>query len=244
MKALETGLVPPVAELQGDRSRAGAARTSRGAGPTRCDYALRLAAGFGSQIGMSLLRWVPTARRPPAAARGAGLRLSDRRHRRPAQRWLGRPARLRRAGAGSGTADAPDQGTREPRGLRGRPHPRCRRPSRSPSWPRPSPPLRLPPLPPPCPSRWPRWPPSGHPGGSPSAPAAPAADPVKQRILALVAAKTGYPPGDARPGPGPRGRSRHRHREAGRAVRVGARGVGHPARREAASSATTRPSTT
>jgi acyl transferase domain-containing protein len=58
VKALETGLVPPVPNVKEMDPELGALTLSRGgAYPVR--YALRLGAGFGSQVSMSLLRWVP-----------------------------------------------------------------------------------------------------------------------------------------------------------------------------------------
>ncbi|GIJ71275.1 type I polyketide synthase [Virgisporangium ochraceum] len=58
IKALETGLVPPVPNFKEPDPALGRLNLSTGgAYPVR--YALRLAAGFGSQIAMSLLRWTP-----------------------------------------------------------------------------------------------------------------------------------------------------------------------------------------
>ncbi|MFB9363803.1 type I polyketide synthase, partial [Actinoplanes nipponensis] len=58
IKALETGLVPPVPNFKEPDPELGQLNLSTGgAYPVR--YALRLAAGFGSQIAMSLLRWTP-----------------------------------------------------------------------------------------------------------------------------------------------------------------------------------------
>jgi acyl transferase domain-containing protein len=86
IKALETGIVPPVPNFKEPDPELGELNLSTGgAYPVR--HALRLAAGFGSQIAMSLLRWTP---------------MSDRRHRSPSdlgytyrivdphawQRWL------------------------------------------------------------------------------------------------------------------------------------------------------------
>ena len=60
VKALETGLVPPVPNYREPDPELGVLNLSRGgAYPVR--YALRLAAGFGSQIAMALLRWTPPA---------------------------------------------------------------------------------------------------------------------------------------------------------------------------------------
>ena len=58
IKALETGIVPPVPNYKEPDPALGELNLSLGgAYPVR--YALRLAAGFGSQIAMSLLRWTP-----------------------------------------------------------------------------------------------------------------------------------------------------------------------------------------
>ncbi|HET8953226.1 MAG TPA: SDR family NAD(P)-dependent oxidoreductase [Solirubrobacteraceae bacterium] len=60
VKALETGVVPPVPNFRDVDPDLGALNLSHGgAYPVR--YALRLAAGFGSQISMLLLRWTPVA---------------------------------------------------------------------------------------------------------------------------------------------------------------------------------------
>ncbi|HZU44488.1 MAG TPA: beta-ketoacyl synthase N-terminal-like domain-containing protein [Terriglobales bacterium] len=69
VKALETGCVPPVANFKEVDPELGALNLSKG-GAYPVNYALRLAAGFGSQISMALLRWVQTAdgvRRSPKA---------------------------------------------------------------------------------------------------------------------------------------------------------------------------------
>ena len=64
VKALETGIVPPVPNFREIDPELGQLNLSKGgAYPVR--YALRLAAGFGSQISMMLLRWTPVRRRPP-----------------------------------------------------------------------------------------------------------------------------------------------------------------------------------
>ena len=67
IKALETGLVPPIPNFKEPDPDLGELNLSVGGSyPVR--YALRLAAGFGSQISMVLFRWVPTpdgSRRSP-----------------------------------------------------------------------------------------------------------------------------------------------------------------------------------
>jgi acyl transferase domain-containing protein/acyl carrier protein/NAD(P)-dependent dehydrogenase (short-subunit alcohol dehydrogenase family) len=67
VKALETGLLPPVANFKEVDPELGSLNLSKG-GSYPVEYALRLGAGFGSQISMTLLRWIKTkdeARRPP-----------------------------------------------------------------------------------------------------------------------------------------------------------------------------------
>ena len=59
VKALETGCVPPVANIKEIDPELGALNLSHG-GAYPVEYALRLGAGFGSQISMSLLRWIRT----------------------------------------------------------------------------------------------------------------------------------------------------------------------------------------
>jgi acyl transferase domain-containing protein len=86
IKALETGVVPPVPNYREPDPELGALNLSRG-GAHDVRYALRLAAGFGSQIAMSLLRWTPMpdgAHRAPAEL-GHAYRIADRA---AWQRWL------------------------------------------------------------------------------------------------------------------------------------------------------------
>ncbi len=86
VKALETGLVPPVPNYREVDPDLGVLNLSRGGSyPVR--YALRLAAGFGSQVAMALLRWTPLTdgqRRAPDQL-GHAYRIVD-----PVawQRWL------------------------------------------------------------------------------------------------------------------------------------------------------------
>ena len=166
VKILETGIVPPVANFKEIDPDLGRLNLSRGgAYPVR--YALRLGAGFGSQLAMSLLRWVPSAdgERVEPDALGYAYRIVE-----PDTwaRWLRdisgqgspeieivrRTLRVRDAGAPKPVAEAApisvapvSVSIREPV-----------------------------PVPP------------------PAAPATAGPDPIEQRVLAIVAAQTGYPP--------------------------------------------------
>jgi len=160
VKSLETGRVPPVPNLREPDPDLGALLLSRG-GDYPIRYALRLGAGFGSQISMTLLRWVPTAdgRRRPPEALGYAYRVVD-----PAawSAWLERAvnAPAARLEVVSRTLRIAD-------------------PGRAPALPsRPATTL--------APVAAPAAPPA-------AAPAPPAIDEVSERVLALVAEKTGYP---------------------------------------------------
>ncbi len=58
VKALETGIVPPLANFKEADPELGPLNLSTG-GAYPVQFALRLAAGFGSQVSMMLLRWTP-----------------------------------------------------------------------------------------------------------------------------------------------------------------------------------------
>ena len=95
VKALETGCVPPVANFKEVDPELGPLNLSKG-GAYPVEYALRLGAGFGSQISMTLLRRVAGAgARPGPNALGYNYRIAD-----PVvwQNWLnqiaGHPAEL------------------------------------------------------------------------------------------------------------------------------------------------------
>src|SRR5579862_2289842 len=91
VKALETGIVPPVANFKEIDPELGSLNLSKG-GIYPVEYALRLGAGFGSQISMTLLRWVATkdgVRRNPNAL-GYAYRVADQS---TWSDWLGRIAR-------------------------------------------------------------------------------------------------------------------------------------------------------
>jgi acyl transferase domain-containing protein/acyl carrier protein len=85
VKCLETGCVPPVPNFKEVDPELGALNLSRG-GAYPIEYALRLGAGFGSQISMTLLRRVAVngAARQPGAL-GYNYRIADREG---WQKWL------------------------------------------------------------------------------------------------------------------------------------------------------------
>jgi len=79
VKALETGCVPPVANFKEVDPELGVLNLSKG-GTYPVEYALRLGAGFGSQISLTLLHWVTqskTAVRPSPNALGYAYRIVD-----------------------------------------------------------------------------------------------------------------------------------------------------------------------
>ncbi len=90
VKTLETGLVPPVANFKEVDPELGLLNLSKG-GAYPVQYAMHLGAGFGSQISMILLRWVPTEdgiRRNPNAL-GYAYRIADKT---AWNAWLGKMA--------------------------------------------------------------------------------------------------------------------------------------------------------
>ncbi len=86
IKSMETGVVPPVPNFKEPDPDLGMLNLSRG-GAYPVNYALRLGAGFGSQISLTLYRHVPTPSgvRPHPNALGYETRIAD-----PEQwkRWL------------------------------------------------------------------------------------------------------------------------------------------------------------
>ena len=78
VRALETGIVPPVPNFRDPDPELGNLNLSHG-GLYPVRYALRLAAGFGSQISMLLLRWTPVAdgRRRNPEELGFAYRIAD-----------------------------------------------------------------------------------------------------------------------------------------------------------------------
>jgi 3-oxoacyl-(acyl-carrier-protein) synthase/acyl carrier protein/NAD(P)-dependent dehydrogenase (short-subunit alcohol dehydrogenase family) len=79
VKMLETGVVPPVPNFREVDPELGLLNLSRG-GQYPIQYALRLGAGFGSQIAMTLCRWTPPpdGRRRRPGALGYAYRIADR----------------------------------------------------------------------------------------------------------------------------------------------------------------------
>jgi malonyl CoA-acyl carrier protein transacylase len=78
VKSIETGIVPPIANFKEIDPELGALNLSKG-GNYPVHYALRLAAGFGSQISMTLIQWRPSTdgqKRPPHEL-GYSYRISD-----------------------------------------------------------------------------------------------------------------------------------------------------------------------
>jgi len=78
VKALETGCVPPVANFKEVDPELGQLNLSKG-GAYPVEYAIHLGAGFGSQISMMLLRWIKTKDgiRPSPNALGYAYRIAD-----------------------------------------------------------------------------------------------------------------------------------------------------------------------
>ncbi|MFN8038356.1 MAG: SDR family NAD(P)-dependent oxidoreductase [Acidimicrobiales bacterium] len=192
VKALETGLVPPVPNVRDIDPDLGDLNLSKG-GVYPVRYALRLAAGFGSQIAMSLLRWTPVAdgRHRNPEELGYGYRIAD-----PAafHQWLirvsgeGAPElevvqrRLRVVDHGTAArrpalAPAPAV-TSEPATTPASSAPAVVEPATPPAAPAAPAPVEPPPVAAPEPA------PVGSEGG----------DPVAAAVLEVVAAQTGYPP--------------------------------------------------
>jgi acyl transferase domain-containing protein/NAD(P)-dependent dehydrogenase (short-subunit alcohol dehydrogenase family)/acyl carrier protein len=78
VKILETGIIPPVPNFKEVDPELGYLNLSKG-GYKPMKYALRLGAGFGSQICMTLLRWTPSpdGKRQPPNALGYRYRIED-----------------------------------------------------------------------------------------------------------------------------------------------------------------------
>ncbi len=195
IKSLETGIVPPIANVKETDPDLGPLNLSKG-GAYPVTYALRLGAGFGSQISMSLLRWVPTpdGRHREPDELGFEYRVSD-----PEawQRWLAevsgyenaeletvqRTLRVRDDGPPSGLPLHPERSVEQAPEVISSP----------PAVSVPAVPVEAVPVPaaaaPAAASA-----PAAPPATAPAAPAAePAADPVVAMVLSVVAEQTGYP---------------------------------------------------
>ena len=192
VKALETGCVPPVANFKEVDPELGQLNLSKG-GVYPVEYALHLGAGFGSQISMTLERWVKTkdGARPSPNALGYATRIADEA---VWNTWLskiaGRPAadlevvhrtlRIRDQSSSVLATEAAMKSANVPVPVAA---PRVVAP----------PPVPQPPVPP-VPKVGPQPTPTVQ---APVASASPTpfekGDPVKERVLALVAEKTGYP---------------------------------------------------
>ncbi|MGC1452629.1 MAG: SDR family NAD(P)-dependent oxidoreductase [Candidatus Sulfotelmatobacter sp.] len=191
VKALETGLVPPVANFKEIDPELGTLNLSKGGGYP-IEYAVRLGAGFGSQISMSLFHWIApkdgTHRRPNDL--GYSYRIADENC---WNNWLTQIA-------GYPTADL-EVVHRTLRVRDQRPAARAaeltQKLQEAPEPTLPVPPARVvhvPITPPPIPIVASRVEAQTPQPVLPTQPK-PAAegDPVKERVLALVAEKTGYP---------------------------------------------------
>jgi acyl transferase domain-containing protein/NAD(P)-dependent dehydrogenase (short-subunit alcohol dehydrogenase family) len=206
VKALETGLVPPVANFKEVDPELGPLNLSKG-GVYPVEYAMHLGAGFGSQISMILLRWVTTKDgvRPRPNALGYAYRIVD-----PTawNAWLSKMA---------GLPTAELEVVHRTLRVRDQRVPARVAETAQDVSPRrvatPTPKLQAPPPPTPVPSKGDARPPATPPLAAvadtskkvevarpvpPPAPVVPpkpstVSDPVKERILALAAEKTGYP---------------------------------------------------
>ncbi|MBI5105322.1 MAG: hypothetical protein HZB46_10145, partial [Solirubrobacterales bacterium] len=175
IKALETGLVPPVPNFREVDPELGTLRLSPG-GLQPVRYALRLAAGFGSQISMVLLRWTPVAdgRRRHPEELGFDYRVEDR------ARW---DAWLRDVtGQEAPSLEVVQHRLRVADGVVARPPAKTAEPA-PPAEPAPAPtPVAAEPAPEPVAA-------APVPAPAPE----PSADAVLDRVLAVVAEQTGYP---------------------------------------------------
>jgi acyl transferase domain-containing protein/acyl carrier protein len=212
VKALETGLVPAVPNFRDVDPELGQLNLSTG-GLAPIRYALRLAAGFGSQISMMLLRWTPVrdGRRRNPEELGYAYRISDRA---AWMSWLRRVSaeqdphlevvkhRLRVVDTGPKSATAVEAAIPTPEAA-------ASSTPKLPVEPTPKAPAEPPPAPPaeprPAPPAEPTSAPPAEPTPAPPAEPTPAAvasaaeagaldeESVAARILGIVAEETGYP---------------------------------------------------
>ncbi len=173
IKALETGCVPPVANFKEVDPELGPLNLSKG-GIYPIEFALRLGAGFGSQVGLTLFRRVKTSDtvRPGPNSLGYASRIAD------AAAWEGWLSRV----TGNPAAELEVvQRTLRVRDLASPAQPLA--PIAQPEVTKRTPPA---PAPPARQEVTKRTTPAPSPETKPS-------DPVKERVLALVVEKTGYP---------------------------------------------------
>ena len=187
VKALETGCAPPVANFKEVDPELGPLNLSKGGGYP-VDYALRLGAGFGSQVSMTLLHWIAPkdgARTSPHAL-GYASRIADTN---VWNAWLAQVAgpaavdlevvqrtlRVRdRVAEARGVEVVRERQPVPPKPAPVKPQPVVETKAAPEVKPKPAAPVVV---------------------AAPKAPApvTVAVDPVKERVLALVAEKTGYP---------------------------------------------------
>ncbi len=178
IKILETGIVPPVPNFREVDPELGPLNLSKG-GSYPIQYALRLGAGFGSQISMTLTRWIPTpdGHHQAPSALGFNYRIID-----PVawRTWLARITGV--------TAPELEVSQRTLRikdtNLRARSGEAA--PAALPAAPRPAQPQAAARI---------TTQPEAKPASSPAAPApqTPKRDEVQVRVMQIIAEKTGYP---------------------------------------------------
>ncbi|MEM7435864.1 MAG: SDR family NAD(P)-dependent oxidoreductase [Myxococcota bacterium] len=176
VKILETGMVPPVANFKESDPELGALNLSQG-GSYPVQYALRLGAGFGSQISLSLVRWIPSrdGRRPAPLELGYATRIDDRSR---FESWM----------ADVTGYDAPELEVVD-RTLRVKDQGPDTRPVSAVSVPptRATAPATVSPNVSPTPT------PAASLAADAATPTAPGSDPVAEKVLSIVADQTGYP---------------------------------------------------
>ncbi|MBI4953815.1 MAG: acyltransferase domain-containing protein, partial [Myxococcales bacterium] len=186
LKMLETGIVPRVANYKEVDPELGPLNLSRG-GIYPVRYALRLGAGFGSQIAFSLVRWVPPpgGEHPAVPSLGFGYRIVDpERHRAWLRKLSGydtpelevvkRTLRIKDQGP-------PAERTAESAARAARVAAPTTTPARERVAPEPATPARA------------AEPVTPRPAAPAPAPA-PGGDPVKAAVIEIVSKQTGYPP--------------------------------------------------
>ena len=192
VKALETGLVPPVPNFKEVDPELGPLNLSQG-GAYPVQYAIHLGAGFGSQVSMVFLRWTPAGSgvRPSPDALGYAYRIADTA---AWDAWVsrvaGRPAadmevvhrtlRVRDGGPTARIVNALPETKAEPVQTQ------AAQRSSAAAIAAKAPVVKPAPVVPSAATK-----PATI---APAAAAAPSVDPVKERILALMVEKTGYPP--------------------------------------------------